>query len=120
VDRRLSLAHADLLSPFAPGCFDLVCANLPYIPSPTLPQLTIFGKEPTLALDGGFDGLELIRRMFWQARHCLRPGGLILAEIEVSLGAAVLELAHRVFSEASCSILQDYTGRDRLVRVELA
>ena len=118
VEPRLHLAQCDLLSPFPRRSFDLVCANLPYVPTASLHNLPIFGKEPTLALDGGADGLVLIRRLFQQARACLAPGGLLLAEIEVSLGAAVLELAQAELPSSQSSVLQDYTGRDRLLRVE--
>ena len=53
--------------------FDLICANLPYIPSETLRNLPIYGREPTLALDGGTDGLELIRRLLHIAPGWLDP-----------------------------------------------
>ncbi|HSG44368.1 MAG TPA: peptide chain release factor N(5)-glutamine methyltransferase, partial [Anaerolineales bacterium] len=42
---------------------DLLCANLPYIPTDTLHELSVFGREPTLALDGGSDGFALIRKL---------------------------------------------------------
>jgi methylase of polypeptide subunit release factors len=44
--------------------FNLICANLPYIPTETLHGLPVYGREPTLALDGGPDGLNLYRRLF--------------------------------------------------------
>ncbi len=42
---------------------NLLCANLPYIPTQTLRNLTIYKREPTLALDGGEDGLDLFRKL---------------------------------------------------------
>ena len=118
VAQHLHLAQADLLSSFTEHSFDLVCANLPYVPTDRLRDLPIFGKEPTLALDGGADGLVLIRRLLQQAQACLAPGGLLLAEIEVSLGEAALALAQAELDSARAAVLQDYTGRDRLLRVE--
>lgn len=118
VQRRVALAQANLLSPFAQGSFDLICANLPYIPSATLRQLAVYGREPTLALDGGADGLDLIRPLFEQAVFCLAEGGLLLVEIEASQGAAALEIAVEAFPEASIRLRQDYSGQDRLVIVD--
>ena len=69
VDHRLEFVQCDLL-PEMPEMFtteqhlDLICANLPYIPTQTLHDLPIYGREPTLALDGGEDGLDLFRRLY--------------------------------------------------------
>src|SRR5215216_2772456 len=58
--------------------FDLICANLPYIPSETLRGLPIYGREPMLALDGGTDGLDLIRRLLYIAPRWLTLNGKML------------------------------------------
>ena len=119
VASRVAFVEADLLSFESDQLpLHLICANLPYVPSATVVDLEIYGKEPTLALDGGPDGLSLIRRLLTQAVHCLEPGGLVLLEIEASLGKAALTLAHEVFPEASISLHRDLAGRDRLIRIE--
>ena len=59
---RVRCKHTDLLPANLPTQ-NLICANLPYIPTKTLKGLDVFGREPTLALDGGPDGLSLIRRL---------------------------------------------------------
>lgn len=64
--------------------FDLICANLPYIPTGKLRNLPIYGREPALALDGGDDGLDLFRRLLAIAPKRLAPGGRILLEIEAT------------------------------------
>jgi release factor glutamine methyltransferase len=84
---RLSLVQADLL-PLAGRSFDLICANLPYIPSRKLKGLKVSAHEPLLALDGGPDGLDLIRRLLDRAPESLAPDGLLLLEIEASQGPA--------------------------------
>jgi release factor glutamine methyltransferase len=101
------------------GALNLLCANLPYIPTKTLSQLPIFGREPTIALDGGADGLDLIRRLLTVAPAWLAPNALILLEIEATLGAQVLDLAHNLFSQAEIQLHQDLTGRDRLLEIRL-
>ena len=56
---RIQFIQSDLLSATS-SKFDLICANLPYIPTTTLSQLAVAGHEPLSALDGGVDGLRLI------------------------------------------------------------
>lgn len=98
--------------------YDLVCANLPYVPTPILKGLQVYGKEPTLALDGGEEGLDLIEALLAEAPARLTPGGLLLAEIEAGQGPAARALAGRAFPEAPAQVLQDLAGRDRLLRIE--
>ena len=99
--------------------FDLICANLPYIPTKTLSRLPVFGREPTLALDGGEDGLDLFRRLLNLAPEWLAPNALILLEIEATLGRQVLNLAHDMFGQVEIHLHQDLTGRDRLLEIRL-
>jgi release factor glutamine methyltransferase len=114
---RITFIQADLLDlPLAP-C-SLLLANLPYIPTPTLLGLDVYGKEPTLALDGGPDGLTLIRRLLAAAPGVLAPGGLALLEIEASQGRAAIELACQHFPAAQCRILPDLAGRDRALAIQ--
>jgi release factor glutamine methyltransferase len=98
---------------------DLLCANLPYIPSETLYTLPIFGREPTLALDGGEDGLDLFRRLMSIAPAWLAPNALMLLEIEATRGLQALSLAYDQFSEATIQLHQDLTGHDRLLEIAI-
>ncbi|MBM3151576.1 MAG: peptide chain release factor N(5)-glutamine methyltransferase [Chloroflexi bacterium] len=116
---RVGFERCDLLPPPGSPPFDLVTANLPYIPTAELHRLPVYGREPSLALDGGVDGLDLIRRLLAGAPDLLPRGGLALLEIEASQGLAALSLAYDAFSEARISLRQDLAGRDRLVRIEL-
>ncbi len=124
VAERMDFIECNLLPPHHEGLstdlhFDLICANLPYIPTATLRGLSVFGREPTLALDGGEDGLDLIRRLLSVAPEWLAPGGRIMLEIEASQGTKVLSLACDQFSEAELHLRQDLTGRDRLLEIQL-
>lgn len=124
VESRIEFVQCDLL-PAIPESFsteqhfDLICANLPYIPTETLRSLPIYGREPTLALDGGADGLDLFRRLMKIAPNWLAPNALILLEIEASQGVKALSLACDIFSEAEIHLHQDFTGRDRLLEIAL-
>ena len=117
VSRRISFRQADLLEG-APAPIPLLLANLPYIPSETLRTLPVYGREPTLALDGGIHGLDLIARLLEQARTRLGEGGLALLEIEARQGQAVLELARRAFPRAVVRVLTDLAGLDRLLVIQ--
>ncbi|MBI3165798.1 MAG: protein-(glutamine-N5) methyltransferase, release factor-specific, partial [Chloroflexi bacterium] len=89
----------------------------PYIPTQTLSGLPIFGREPTLALDGGEDGLDLYRRLLDIAPAWLAPRSMILLEIEATQGVAARQLAAEKFSNASISLHQDLAGHDRLLEI---
>jgi release factor glutamine methyltransferase len=120
VSDRVTFLEADLIpNPLLSDSFDLIVANLPYIPTKTLRRLPIYGREPTMALDGGMDGLVLIRKLLSQAPDLLAPGGLLLMEIEASEGPAALSLAYDAFSEAEIHLHKDLAGRDRLLEVQI-
>ncbi len=124
VDGRITFCQADLFPSSTPAptglpAFDLLCANLPYIPTQALHHLPIYGREPSLALDGGPDGLTLLRRLLAQAPQHVRPEGLLLLEIEASQGAAVHQLAQDAFPKARTQILRDLAGKDRVIEVDM-
>ena len=116
VSGKVDFVQCDLLPPVKVQ-FDLICANLPYIPTETLHSLKVYQREPEMALDGGEDGLGQIRRLLNEAETMLAPGGLLLLEIEASSGAAVHSLAHEAFPKADVQVLPDLAGHDRLVSV---
>jgi release factor glutamine methyltransferase len=75
------------------GQFDLITANPPYVPSPLIANLAPEVRgEPLLALDGGNDGLDLIRRIVSGAKPRLKPGGVLLMEAAPSEMDAITRL----------------------------
>jgi release factor glutamine methyltransferase len=124
VDHRINFLQCDLFPQHTDSLptdshFDLICANLPYIPTTTLHELPIFGREPTLALDGGTDGLDLYRHLLEIAPDWLAPNGMMLLELEATQGIKALSLAYDKFSEATINLQQDMAGRDRLLEISL-
>jgi release factor glutamine methyltransferase len=109
--------HVDSLS--TDRHFDMICANLPYIPTQVLSRLPIYNREPTLALDGGEDGLDPFRKFFKLVPEWMASGGRILLEIEATRGLDVLSLAYDAFVSAAIHLHQDLTGRDRLLEIQL-
>ncbi len=114
---QIEFICCDLLPPKSQS-YDLIVANLPYIPTKTMETLPIYSREPTLALDGGSDGLDLVRRLITLAPGYLSPGGLMLLEIESSQGMSALSLAYDTFSHASIHLHRDLADRDRLIEVQ--
>lgn len=110
--------QTDLILPFHTQ-FHLICANLPYIPSSTLANLSVSRWEPRLALDGGEDGLQVIRRLLAQAQTRTSTSGKILLEIESSLGKETLRCARQAFPAADCTLIQDLAGKDRIIDIQL-
>lgn len=114
---QVALAQMDLLEAVA-GPLDLVCANLPYIPSSTLNGLDVAHHEPRAALDGGADGLDLVRRLLASMPRLIAPGGLILLEVEAGHGHAAPAIARALLPRAAVDLLPDLAGRPRLLRIE--
>jgi release factor glutamine methyltransferase len=82
---RVRLLAGDLFGPLGSlsGSLDMIVANPPYLPTGVIPSLPVEVErfEPHLALDGGPDGLRVLRRIVAQAPAFLRPGGWLVMEI---------------------------------------
>jgi release factor glutamine methyltransferase len=125
---RLGAAHqirwlaGDLYDPLSSerGGFDLVVANAPYIPEKDFSGLPIDIKafEPRLALLGGDDGLQVIRRIVSGARRHLRAGGVLALEVGSGQAAEVAGLLRDAgFSDVL--LAKDYGGHERVVSASL-
>ena len=82
---KLHLIYSDLLTSYpATPLFDIIIANLPYVPSPRLSSLAKSVKdfEPKIALDGGLDGLIFIKKLLKKARLFLKCNGCLILEID--------------------------------------
>jgi release factor glutamine methyltransferase len=114
----IRFAEADLVPADEPA-FDLILANLPYIPSREIDGLPVAASfEPRLALDGGPDGLAIVRRLLTALPSALAPEGVALVEIGFDQGPA-LELAAAALAVGwSCRILPDLSGTPRLASIE--
>jgi release factor glutamine methyltransferase len=111
---RINLLQCDLLSAVDEH-FDLICANLPYIPSQTLRILPVGKHEPRLALDGGLSGTDLIEKLLQQARSRMKPGGKILLEIEETTVSVCKRLAQHYFPTTLPQIFPDRSAKPRLM-----
>jgi release factor glutamine methyltransferase len=120
VSSDITFLETDLFpNPTISDPFSLIVTNPPYIPSNTLYNIPVYGREPTLALDGGPDGLTIIRRILAEVPHQLISGGMLLMEIEASEGPSVLSLASDAFTNARIQLHKDIAGHDRLLEVQV-
>lgn len=119
VQDRIRFMQCNLLPQEVDSNIDLLCANLPYIPTQTMQELPIYGREPTLALDGGEDGLDLYRSLLEIAPRWLSQRSLMLFEIEASQGMKALSLAYDKLSNATINLHKDLAGHNRLLEIRL-
>lgn len=116
VASRIRFEACDLF-PSEAGAFDAVVSNPPYIPSGDLPRLAteVRGFEPWVALDGGPEGLRLIRRIIPEAKGHLVPGGLLALEVGAGQSERVVSLMREEGFEG-LAVEKDLCGVERVVR----
>jgi release factor glutamine methyltransferase len=121
VNGRVTFSESDLLASmrYLSSAFQVLCANLPYVPSDELDTLPVVRHEPRRALDGGPDGLLWVRRLLVDAPRAMKPGGLVLLEIGAGQGGTAAALAREAFPRARVEVHPDYAGLDRIVSVTL-
>ena len=115
---RITLLKGDLLEPL-PEPVDLIVANLPYIPRERISGLQPeIQWEPTEALDGGTDGLELIRRLLEQAADPessrLKDSGIIILELDPDQIPEVTRITNKLFPSAEISVELDLAQHERI------
>lgn len=115
---RICLLEGDMLDPL-PEPVDLIVANLPYVGESELTQMNTLGFEPSLALDGGSDGLGKIRQLGTQITGKLHPGGSLLLEIGQGQREAVTEFLRSLFPSAEIEVTPDLGGIDRVVSLTI-
>jgi release factor glutamine methyltransferase len=110
-------AEGDLLEGIS-GPVDLVCANLPYIPTDRLAEIEVGLREPGLALDGGPDGLSVVRRLAEQLPSRLAPAGRVLLELDPDQMDRAKAVMRSHLPGASVEVLSDLSGLDRVLVID--
>jgi release factor glutamine methyltransferase len=119
VGDRVRFVEADLLPPVVDPPFDVVLANLPYIPSGTIPSLPVAASfEPRASLDGGPDGLTPIRELVARLPSALAPAGTAMLEIGSDQADAVREIVAAELPDWGTTVEPDLSGAPRVVRID--
>ena len=114
--KRIKLHHSDVFDALKPVRYDLILSNPPYVPTHELRSLPEeFTKEPAMALDGGRDGLDIIRKIFRQARERLQPHGIVVLEV-----GGLRVAMDRSFPELDLHWLHTEDGEDCVCVVQAA
>lgn len=119
---NVAFAQGDLLAPARGFQPTAILSNPPYIDSAEIdrlmPDVRLF--EPRLALDGGPDGLVLVRRLVREAAALLPPGGPLLIEIGHDQGERAAQVARDLGAFEDISVEKDYGAKDRVLRARRA
>ena len=114
VANDVCLLQGDMLAPL-PEPVDLIVANLPYVKESDLAGMNSANFEPSLALDGGTDGLEKIYRLCQGISGKLRSPGYLLLEIGQGQSETVAAVLQNLFPPAQIEITPDFSGIERVV-----
>jgi release factor glutamine methyltransferase len=120
VASRITFLHGENCAHLPPATLDAVVSNPPYIASPVCETLStrIRDFEPRSALDGGADGLKILRNLIPDAAMVLKPHGWCFLEIGLDQGEAVRALlAQAGFTEIA--IARDLAGMIRFARARM-
>jgi release factor glutamine methyltransferase len=121
VEDRITFSRGDLFAPFdipeLQGAIDIIISNPPYIVSGEMDGLPveISDHEPRQALDGGPDGLSLLRRLVGEGLRLLKGGGMLALEIGERQAGAVTDLIMASGAYDAPRTVKDYAGKDRAV-----
>ena len=116
---RVKLRRGNLLEPIVEK-IDILVSNPPYIRSDKLPSLQEeVLQEPMVALDGGYDGLELIKKLLFQAVDKMSNPSVILFEIDSDQAAEAVKLSQQFFPSAITTVLKDLSNNERAVLLEI-
>ncbi|MBI4432636.1 MAG: peptide chain release factor N(5)-glutamine methyltransferase [Candidatus Omnitrophica bacterium] len=116
---KIQLVHSDLFKVFRGkkrAAWDMIVSNPPYIPEPELNLLPRdVQTEPRLALDGGADGLSVVRRLLDEAPAYLKKDGFILIEIGKGQSEHLAKEINRDKRYKNLRFIKDYNGIDRVL-----
>jgi release factor glutamine methyltransferase len=119
VTRQVTLLQGNLLEPVLEPV-DLIVANLPYIRSSELENLSpeITGFEPRTAIDGGENGLKCIRQLLEQTKEKTNPRSCLLLEIGQNQEQEIIHLIHSCLNKVSFTFIPDLNGINRVVKID--
>ena len=122
VDDRTTFLNGDICFPVQGMRFDLIIANPPYIPTGMIktlqPEISLF--EPATALDGGADGMDLIKRIIHESPGILKQNGYLLCEMAEWMTADLEQFISRENNWTDFRVGNDLSGRPRFISIRKA
>lgn len=116
VNTKIKFKKSDLFSEIEHEVFDIIVSNPPYISKQELQELQQeVKKEPSLALDGGIDGLDFYRSIANQAAEHLKRNGKLFLEIGYQQKGCVIELLQKQEKFHQIVAKRDLAGNDRVI-----
>jgi len=113
--------HCDIFQGTPAQRFDCIVANLPYVPSADVPlPPDPVAYEPTVAVDGGIDGLGVYRKLTLRLRELLAPGGSVVLEAAPATIYPLAQLVKDALRVARIEIGNDYAGLERFIVASIA
>lgn len=116
--KNLDFIQMDILNGMSTK-FDMIVANLPYIPEDLVENLQVSIYEPRVALNGGKDGLAVIIQLLELIPRCLNKPGVVLLEIQFDQAAPIIQKIQKILPGAVVSVIKDYSNHDRIIRLEV-
>jgi release factor glutamine methyltransferase len=118
VEDRIVLLQGNLLEPLKKGV-DIIAANLPYVRQSDLQTQKELTYEPQEALDGGRDGLDVIRNFCKQAEEKRNMFKFLLLEIGRGQSERIIAILSEIYPEGSIEVFRDMAGIERIVSLSL-
>ncbi len=120
VEKQILFLQSDLFESFSKEKYDIIVSNPPYIKKEEIKTLTKeVQKEPHIALDGGYDGLDFYRNIIHQAYEFLKYGGYLCLEIGYDQKIDVIELIEQEEKYINTYGKKDLYGNDRIIVTKL-
>jgi len=114
-ESKCSIKRSDMFKNIQ-GLFDCITANPPYIETEKLEKLSDYvKKEPSLALDGGEDGLNFYHILYKEARRCLNNNAYIAVEIGYNQAESVVNIIKKYSEYSEIKVIKDLSSKDRVV-----
>lgn len=120
VEKQIAFVPSDLFEELPREKYDIIVSNPPYIKREVIKTLEKeVQREPLMALDGGWDGLDFYRKIIHQADEFLKYGGYLCLEIGYDQKMDVMELIEREEKYTNTYSKKDLYGNDRIVVTKL-
>lgn len=118
--KLIEFKEGDLFVPWQGHKFDIIVANLPYIPHEDMATLAfdLTHYEPRVALDGGVKGMDIYEKFLPQLSEHLNEGGMAFLEIGYNQGHLITKVVQKVMPEAAFEVTHDYADIDRIVVIK--